>query len=32
MLEFWCIVIFAALAGSSIWLIEILDKMMGGES
>jgi hypothetical protein len=31
MLEFWCIVIFAALAASSIWLIHGLDGMMEGE-
>ncbi|GEM_PF-1232621 len=32
MLEFWCILIFAALAASSVWLIEALDRMIGGDA
>ncbi len=32
MLEFGCIALFAALSASSVGLIYILDKMMGGES
>lgn len=32
MLEFWCIVLYLALAGSSIWLILALAAMLGGES
>jgi len=32
MLEFWCVVLFLALSASSLWLIGVLDKMMGGES
>lgn len=32
MLEFWCVVLFLALSGSSVWLIYALDKMIGGES
>ncbi len=31
MLEFWCIVIFLVLSASTVWLIEVLDKMMEGE-
>ncbi len=31
MLEFWCLVLLLVLSMSSILLIGVLDKMMGGE-
>jgi hypothetical protein len=32
MLEFWCVALFLALSILTVGLIELLDKMMGGES
>jgi hypothetical protein len=32
MLEFWCVALFLALSASTLGLIAVLEKMMGGES
>jgi hypothetical protein len=32
MLGFWCAVIFLALVLSTVWMINVLDGMMEGES
>lgn len=32
MLEFWCIAIFVVLTATSVWLIEALDRMIGGDA
>jgi hypothetical protein len=32
MLEFWCVALFLGLSVSTVGLIGLLDKMMGGES